>query len=213
MKSGIMQVRKLRIMGLSFRKSRMICCCKSNSEWTEVVDCVPRTISEEQNDLLLQEVSSEEVKQALFQMHLDKSLGPDGMTHAFYQKHWAIVGNDIVVMVRKFFQDGVMPANLNDTNVVLIPKKKNPTTMGELRPISLCNVLVKIITKVMANRMKEVVSENQSVFVPGRLISDNIMISYEVMHYLKRKRRGNEGDMALKLDMSKAYDRIEWDYL
>lgn len=71
--------------------------------------------------------------------------------------------------------------------------------------------------KVMANRMKDilndVVSDTQSAFVPGRLISDNIMISYEVMHYLKRKKVGNDGFMALKLDMSKAYDRIEWDFL
>lgn len=76
---------------------------------------------------------------------------------------------------------------------------------------------MKVITKVMANRMKDylkdIISETQSAFVPGRLISDNVLISYEVMHYLKRKIRGNEGFMALKLDMAKAYDRIEWSYL
>lgn len=76
---------------------------------------------------------------------------------------------------------------------------------------------MKVITKVMANRMKEflqgVVSENQSAFIPHRLIFDNILISYEVMHHLKRKRRGNVGFMALKLDLSKAYDRVEWSYL
>lgn len=76
---------------------------------------------------------------------------------------------------------------------------------------------MKVITKVMANRMKDylkdIISETQSAFVPERLISDNVLISYKVMHYLKRKRRGNEGFMALKLDMAKAYDRIEWSYL
>lgn len=78
-------------------------------------------------------------------------------------------------------------------------------------------MLVKILTKVLANRMKRVmekiVSENQSAFIPGRLITDNIMVSYEMMHYLKQEQRGKEGYMTLKIDMSKAYDRIEWDYL
>lgn len=104
------------------------------------------------------------------------------------------------------------PQGLNDTNIVLILKKKSQTEMEELRPISLSNILVEVITKVMANRTKGclqgIISENRSVFVPGRLIANNIMITYEEMHYLKRKRQGREGDMAVKLDMSKAYDRI-----
>lgn len=106
---------------------------------------------------------------------------------------------------------------LNDTNLVLIPKKNHHTIVGEFCPIALCNVLMKVITKVMANWMKEilddVVSDTQSAFIPGRLISDNIMISYEIMHYLKQKKVGKDGYMALKLDMSKAYDRVEWDFL
>lgn len=90
-----------------------------------------------------------------------------------------------------FFKEGTILQGLNDTNMVLIPKKKNPTKNTKLRPILLCNVLVKVITKVVANRLKEVlgdiISETHSAFIPGRLISDNIMVSYEVMHYLKRK--------------------------
>lgn len=158
-------------------------------------------------------------------MHTDKSLGPDGMSPAFFQKHWDIVGHDIVELVKQFFENGTIEGNLNDTNIVLIPKKKNPSRVGDLKPISLCNILIKIITKVLANRIKElldkvvkelldkVVSNTQSAFILGRLISDNVMISYEVMHYLKRKRRGRDGFMALKVDMSKVYDRIERKYL
>ena len=100
---------------------------------------------------------------------------------------------------------------------MLIPKKKQPTTVGDLRPIALCNVLMKVIKKVIVNRLKDllnaVVSDTLSAFVPGRLISNNIMVSYEVMSYLKRKKIGKDGYMALKLDMNKAYDRIEWEFL
>ncbi|KAM6552992.1 hypothetical protein CsatB_013754 [Cannabis sativa] len=98
-----------------------------------------------------------------------------------------------------------MPVGLNNTNIVLIPKKKNPEQMSELRPISLCNVMAKVITKVLANRMKgllsEVISKHQSAFIPSRLITDNIMVSFEILHYLKRKQVGKDGFMALKLDL------------
>uniref|UniRef100_A0A803NKE8 Reverse transcriptase domain-containing protein n=1 Tax=Cannabis sativa TaxID=3483 RepID=A0A803NKE8_CANSA len=129
----------------------------------------------------------------------------------------SVVGNDVINFVNSFFESGHFPTGINATNLVLIPKKKQPLDMGDFRPIALCNVLYKIISKVLANRLKHVlptiISETQSAFLQGRLISDNIMISYEIMHFLKRKRRGREGFMALKLDMSKAYDRLEWGYI
>lgn len=153
----------------------------SDVDWEPVIECIEHVISRDQNEILFLEVTEEEVKQALFQMHPEKSSGPDGMTPAFYQKHWSIVGRDVVELVRSFFHNGQIPVGLNDTNIMLIPKKKSPTEMGELCPISLCNVLVKVITKVMANRLKSFLNEiieNQSAFVPGRLISDNIMLSY-----------------------------------
>ncbi|XP_074372971.1 uncharacterized protein LOC141713440 [Apium graveolens] len=136
------------------------------------------------------------------------------MTPAFFQRHWDIVGKDAINMMRHFFLTGDMLQGLNVTNVVLIPKKKNSTLIGDLRPISVCNVLAKIITKVIANRMKGmldgVVTENQSAFILGRLITHNIMISFEIMHYLKRKRRGKEDCMALKLDMSKCVTSVTY---
>lgn len=119
--------------------------------------------------------------------------------------------------VRNFFDTCNVLEGMNDTNLVLIPKNSNPSLMGDLRPISLCNMLFKIGSKVLANRMKlvlnSVISENQRAFIPGRLISDNMMISFEVMHYLKRKTTGKTGSMALKLDLNKAYDRVEWKFL
>lgn len=185
--------------------------------WEEIIDNIPTTITDTQNKELVKPVTDKEVNDALFQMHPDKAPGPDGMTPAFFQKHWHIVEKDVVNVVREFFREGTYMQELNRTNVVLIPKKKDPMKITDMRPISLCNVLSKVITKVMANRLKvvleNVISDTQSAFIPSRLISDNIMVSYEVMHYLKRKRRGKDGYMAPKLDMTKAYDRIEWGYL
>uniref|UniRef100_A0A803NFH1 Reverse transcriptase domain-containing protein n=1 Tax=Cannabis sativa TaxID=3483 RepID=A0A803NFH1_CANSA len=189
----------------------------SNTSCQEIIDYVPNVVPDWMNLELGQPIVEEEVKKAVFQMHPDKSPGPDGMTPAFYQKCWPIVKHDVIHCVRKFFEQGIFDNGCGNANVVLIPKKKNPEVMADLRPIALCNVLYKIITKVMVNRMKPfmdvVVSENQSAFIPGRLISDNVLVSFEILHYLKRKRRGKEGYMALKLDMSKAYDRVEWGFL
>ncbi|XP_060959373.1 uncharacterized protein LOC133030597 [Cannabis sativa] len=188
-----------------------------DGDYRDVLNCLQPTIREEQNDVLIEPVTTEEIKKTLFQMHPDKSPGPDGMTPGFYQKFWHIVGDDIVKLVRTFFIDETLPSGLNNTNIVLIPKKKVPESMSDLRPISLCNVVYKVISKVIANRLKialpNAISTTQSAFLPGRLISDNIMVSFEIMHYLKRKRVGKEGCMALKLDMSKAYDRVGWSFL
>ena len=89
--------------------------------------------------------------------------------------------------------------------------------MSHFRPISLCNVIFKLVSKVLANRLKRILGriifDCQSVFVAKRVITDNILISFEILHYMESKLQGNTAHMALKLDMSKVYDRVERDYL
>ena len=101
---------------------------------------------------------------------------------------------------------------MNDTQIVLIPNKQ-VQSLGDLRSISLCNVIYKIVAKAMANRLKQLfpktISCSQGAFIPIRSITDNIFISFKVLHYLNRKTQGKHGFAALKMDMSKAYDRIE----
>lgn len=123
----------------------------------------------------------------------------------------------MVVEVLSVLNGGPIPEGWNETTIVLIPKVRNPELVKDLRPISLCNVLYKLVSKVLANRLKtvlpKVICQAQSAFVPGRLISDNILVAYELTHYMRQKKKGQEGYAAVKLDMSKAYDRVEWSFL
>uniref|UniRef100_A0A8I6XE37 Reverse transcriptase domain-containing protein n=1 Tax=Hordeum vulgare subsp. vulgare TaxID=112509 RepID=A0A8I6XE37_HORVV len=169
------------------------------------------------NNALLADYTREEVKAALDHIGDLKAPGPDGMLAIVFKRHWHFMGGEIVEEVLKVLHGGDFPEGSNNTIVVLIPEVKNPKRIKDLRPISLCNVLYKLVSKVIANRLKiilpEVISENRSAFVPGRLITDNVLIAYEVSHYLMNKRNGRNGVAAVKADMSKAYDRVEWTFL
>ncbi|GMJ08617.1 hypothetical protein HRI_004530900 [Hibiscus trionum] len=156
-------------------------------------------------------VSMDEARKAVFHMAALKAPGVDGLHALFYQRNWNIVGADICRLVQDIFEGAPFPENLNDTLPVMIPKVKSPENMSQFRPISLCQVLYKIVTKVVVNRIKPFISEwvkdNQTSFVPGRLISDNIIIAQEVVHSMRRKTRA-KGWMAEKIDLERAYDRL-----
>jgi hypothetical protein len=159
----------------------------------------------------------DEVNEALQQMHPLKAPGPDGLPALFFQKYWHIVGDEVQNLALNILNQNGQPHDINKTFLVLIPKCKNPSSPKDFRPISLCNVVMKIVTKVIANRLKatlvDVIDIEQSAFVKGRLITDNALIAMECFHWLKKKRKGKKGVMALKLDMSKAYDRVEWQFV
>ena len=106
---------------------------------------------------------------------------------------------------------------MNYTHIVLIPKKNEPQYVSDFRPISLKNVMSSIVSKVLANRLKvilpNVISDAQSAFVPGRQITDNTTVAFEVLYRMRNKRKGKKGQMTIKLDIGKAYDGVEWEFL
>ncbi|GAU41426.1 hypothetical protein TSUD_26060 [Trifolium subterraneum] len=159
---------------------------------------------------------AETVYTAIKEMKSLAAPGPDGLPAKFYHTYWEIIGKDITKEVLHVLNNGGSPEAYNNTHICLIPKTNNPTTPSDFRPISFCNVTLKIITKTLANRLKiilpDIISQNQSAFVPRRLITDNIIIANEVFHYFQHTTR-KTGLVGIKTDMAKAYNRIEWQFL
>ncbi|KAL0413736.1 UNVERIFIED_CONTAM: putative mitochondrial protein [Sesamum radiatum] len=183
----------------------------------EIVVCLEPKVSDAMNEELLRPFTSEEIKLALDAMHPLKSPGPDCISPIFFQKFWSIVGRDVSRSVLHILNHYNLNPTLNHTHVVLLPKYANPECVSEFRPISLCNVIYKLASKTIANQIKPIldnlISSSQSNFIPGHLILDNVIVAYEVNHYLAHKYQGNSGHVSLKLDLSKAYDCVEWIFL
>ena len=183
----------------------------------KVTDLIPTKVTAEMNAALTQEFSVEEVKAALGQMHPTKAPVLDGMSALFYQKYWDIVGLDVANMLLNVLNSNASITDINNTYITLVPKVKMPNRMKDFRLISLCNVAYKLLSKVPANHLKtvlpQIIYENQSAFLSERLITDNVLVAFELMHYLEHKKSGNNGYMAVKLDMSMAYDRVESDFI
>ena len=179
-----------------------------------VIAPIPTIVTSEMNSELSRAFTREEVVCALKQLHPSKSPSLDGMSALFFQKYWSIIGTNVSNMVLNVLNSGMSLSDINRTNIALVPKTNNPQRMTEFRPISLCNVVYKLVSKTLANRLKAIllyiISENQSAFTADRLITNNVLVAYEIMHFLKHKRGGNDSLMAAKLDMSKAFDRVEW---
>ena len=183
----------------------------------EVVQFTKRVVTEDMNSSLIINFSKEEGEIDLKQMAPLKAPGPDEMPPIFFQHYWESIGNDVVKAVVSCLNSTSIETGLNHTFLTLIPKVKSLEFVTEFRLIALCNILYKLVSKVLANRLKKVlphiISESQSAFQSDKAISDNILVAFETLHHIKRKKSGKMGYMALKLDMSKVYDRLEWVFL
>lgn len=160
--------------------------------------------------------TDQEITQALMSLGPSKAPGPDGFTAKILQDNWALFGPSIPSEVHHFFSTGHMKAEISRTNLILIPKKDKALKVEHYRPISVCNVIYKIISKLLTMKLKPfvgaLISASQSAFVPGRDIAENVVLLREVLHSFKTPSYKNQ-EFCLKVDLSKAFDRMDWSYI
>lgn len=134
---------------------------------------------------LVKTVSEEEIITTVFALPLDKCPGPDGYSVEFFRASWSIVGSDVVAVVQEFFRNGRLLKDFNTTKIALIPKFSEACKLADYRPISCCNLVYKIISKIIANRLKpilqECISPNQAAFLKGRLLGENVLLALELI--------------------------------
>jgi hypothetical protein len=173
-------------------------------------------ISLDENNLLCTIPDQREIGQIIFQLGLTKALGSNGFTSLFYKTYWPIIHLIAVNFVQYFFKHGFLLNEFNHSHIALIPKIDNPSWVTQFTPISLTNFTCKIISKIMVNQLKpllhKIISPNQSALLQGRSIQDNLILVHEIFHSMKKK-RGNGVIMALKLDMEKAFNHMEWGFI
>ncbi|KAL2231031.1 UNVERIFIED_CONTAM: hypothetical protein Sindi_1697500 [Sesamum indicum] len=172
-------------------------------------------LSNEEASHLISIFTPDDVKQAVFDIAEDKAPGPDGYSSGFFKAAWPVVGQEVTKAVLDFFSTGKLLKQVNSTILALIPKVHSPMTVGDYRPISCCNVLYKIIAKLLVQRLSvvldKIISPCQGAFIPGRSIGDNILLAQELFTGYNQMRLPPR--CALKVDIRKAYDTVEWDFL
>ena len=149
-----------------------------------VLEGIQEVVSRDMNSKLTAPYKAEEVELAIKEMAPLKAPGLNGMPPLFYQTYWTEVGMDITQAVLSCLNSGSILKSINHTFITLIPKVKNPERVSEFRPISLCNVIYKVVSKVIANRLKpllnSIISETQSAFVADKLITDNVLMNLSI---------------------------------
>ena len=145
-----------------------------------------------------------------------KAPGPNRLHVNFFQRFWLVVGDSVNEEVMKVFRERKVPKYLNHTLIVLIPRIQGLETIGNYRPISLCNSVYKIITKIIVARIRphleRLITPFQMTIILGRKGVDNTIIVQELIHTMGRA-KGRNGYMAIKIDLEKAYDKLEWGFI
>ncbi|GKB63767.1 RNA-directed DNA polymerase, eukaryota, reverse transcriptase zinc-binding domain protein [Tanacetum coccineum] len=164
---------------------------------------------------MIRDISDNEIKAALFDIDSNKAPGHDGYSSQFFKDAWNVIVKEFFKAVRDFFISGKLLKEVNSTVISLVPKISTPRRVSNYRPIACCNVVYKCISKILVNRIKgcldSLVDQNQSAFIPSRQISDNVLLSQELLRGYHRKR--GYARCAFKVDIQKAYDSVEWSFL
>ncbi|KAL4303922.1 hypothetical protein GQ457_10G015640 [Hibiscus cannabinus] len=189
----------------------------SSSANSEILNLIQPTVTSDMNASLLRPFTADEVVFAFRDIGPDKAPGIDGFPSSFFRLHWNTIGSDFIQLCLDLLHGSADLATFNRTVLVLIPKVASPDSMRQFRPISLCTVIYKMISKVLVNRFKSIlplcISPNQGAFVSGRSITDNILIAHELIHSLSSIGTGPYQGVTIKLDIEKAFDRVEWFFL
>eukprot|EP00253_Pinus_taeda_P002079 PITA_02079 len=180
----------------------------------QITNNVPKIITEEHNELLLHPILMQEVDDAMSQLKEGKAPGPDGFTTTFFHTFWELLKHEVWQIVEESRNLHWLLPSLNSTFIALIPKEEDSITPDKYRLIALCNVIYKVISKVIVNWLKPLlpflISLEQSGYVEGRKILDGIILTHEIIHSLKTTKQAG---MLLKLDLSKAFDKLSWTYI
>uniref|UniRef100_A0A803Q992 Reverse transcriptase domain-containing protein n=1 Tax=Cannabis sativa TaxID=3483 RepID=A0A803Q992_CANSA len=195
----------------SFMGSQSTTCSKL------IYDCLDKgnKLNLDQQLLLIRPFTMKEIKRALFSIPNSKSPGPDGFGSAFFKELWPETGTEVSNAILQFFETGNIPTQLNEIVLSMVPKKEVPTKAVDYRPISFCSTLYKCITKLICLRLTEVlphlVHQNQGAFIKQRSIAHNILIFQDLIKHYGRKNVTPR--CAFKIDLSKAYDTVDWNFL
>ncbi|VFR03255.1 unnamed protein product [Cuscuta campestris] len=182
---------------------------------TPVLDYLETVITQEDNAKLSKIPTAEEIREAVWSINPNSAPGPDGFNGSFFRAAWHIIQNDVISATQEFFIGINLPKSYGSTFLSLIPKIDNPKSFGDYRPISLSTFMSKVNTRILADRIQQllpkIISSEQTGFQTGMGVDEQILLVEEMVHKIDSKIRG--GNVIIKLDMAKAFDNLEWDYI
>ncbi|KAL9662424.1 hypothetical protein QQ045_027257 [Rhodiola kirilowii] len=164
---------------------------------------------------LIREATDAEIWKALNAIGVDKSPGPDGFSASFFKRNWNLIGTELCNSIRYYLRHNALPTGINSIALALIPKHSSAMHPEEFRPISCCTVVYKIISGVLAGRLKDllpdIINQAQGAFVKGRSIVGNVSVAQQLMTEYGRRHISER--IAWKIDLRKAYATVCWDFL